>query len=108
VLLEMKDAVAAIFRAVSSSNWGSRARSPQAKGAAASRADRGHPAVIIKDMARTLKRIRDERGCRSSLRKVLSLRSISPTGARHRDGEIVRDDPRDSVDAAQVSKFLSV
>ena len=24
------------------------------------------------------------------------------------NGEIVRDDPRDSVDAAQVSKFLSV
>jgi urea transport system ATP-binding protein len=24
------------------------------------------------------------------------------------NGEIVRDDPRDSVDAAQISKFLSV
>src|SRR6267154_678442 len=45
---------------------------------------------IIKDMARTLKRIRDERGL------VIE------------NGEIVRDDKRDTVDAAQVSKYLSV
>jgi urea transport system ATP-binding protein len=48
---------------------------------------------IIREMARTLKRIRDERG----LSIVVS-----------ENGEIVRDDAREGVDAAQISKYLSV
>src|SRR3981081_4565140 len=65
---------------------------------------------IIKDMARTLKRIRDERG----LSVVVSEQALSfALDIADRvlvieNGEIVRDDKRDTVDAAQVSKYLSV
>jgi len=65
---------------------------------------------IIKDMARTLKRIRDERGLSIVVsEQVLSFAlDIADRVLVIENGEIVRDDPRDSVDAAQVSKFLSV
>src|SRR5882757_4058321 len=65
---------------------------------------------IIKDMARTLKRIRDERGLSIVVsEQVLSFAlDIADRVLVIENGEIVRDDKRDSVDAAQISKFLSV
>ena len=65
---------------------------------------------IIKDMAKTLKRIRDERGLSIVVsEQVLSFAlDIADRVLVIENGEIVRDDPRDSVDAAQISKFLSV
>ena len=65
---------------------------------------------IIKEMARTLKRIRDEKGLSIVVsEQVLSFAlDIADRVLVIENGEIVRDDPRDSVDAAQVSKFLSV
>jgi urea transport system ATP-binding protein len=65
---------------------------------------------IIKDMARTLKRIRDERGLSIVVsEQVLSFAlDIADRVLVIENGEIARDDPRELVDAAQVSKFLSV
>ena len=65
---------------------------------------------IIKDMARTLKRIRDERGVSIVVsEQVLSFAlDIADRVLVIENGEIVRDDPRASVDAAQISKYLSV
>jgi urea transport system ATP-binding protein len=65
---------------------------------------------IIKDMARTLKRIRDERGLSIVVsEQVLSFAlDVADRVLVIENGEIVRDDPRDSVDAAQISKYLSV
>jgi urea transport system ATP-binding protein len=65
---------------------------------------------IIKDMARTLKRIRDERGLSIVVsEQVLSFAlDIADRVLVIENGEIVRDDPRASVDAAQISKYLSV
>ena len=65
---------------------------------------------IIKDMARTLKRIRDERGLSIVVsEQVLSFAlDIADRVLVIENGEIVRDDKRDTVDAAQVSKYLSV
>ena len=65
---------------------------------------------IIKDMARTLKRIRDTRGLSIIVsEQVLSFAlDVADRVLVIENGEIVRDDPRDSVDAAQISKFLSV
>ena len=65
---------------------------------------------IIKDMARTLKRIRDARGLSIVVsEQVLSFAlDIADRVLVIENGEIVRDDPRDSVDAAQISKYLSV
>ncbi len=65
---------------------------------------------IIKDMARTLKRIRDERGLSIVVsEQVLSFAlDIADRLLVIENGEIVRDDPRDGVDAAQISKYLSV
>ena len=65
---------------------------------------------IIKEMARTLKRIRDERGLSIVVsEQVLSFAlDIADRVLVIENGEIVRDDPRDNVDAAQVSKYLSV
>ena len=65
---------------------------------------------IIREMARTLKRIRDERG----LSIVVSEQVLSfALGIADRilvieNGEIVRDDSRANVDEAAVAKFLSV
>jgi urea transport system ATP-binding protein len=65
---------------------------------------------IIKEMARTLKRIRDERGLSIVVsEQVLSFAlDIADRVLVIENGEIVRDDPRDGVDAAQISKYLSV
>ena len=65
---------------------------------------------IIKEMARTLKRIRDERGLSIVVsEQVLSFAlDIADRVLVIENGEIVRDDRRDAVDAAQISKFLSV
>jgi ABC-type branched-chain amino acid transport systems, ATPase component len=65
---------------------------------------------IIKDMARTLKRIRDERGLSIVVsEQVLSFAlDIADRVLVIENGEIVRDDKRETVDAAQVSKYLSV
>ncbi|MGB9171689.1 MAG: ABC transporter ATP-binding protein, partial [Bradyrhizobium sp.] len=65
---------------------------------------------IIKDLARTRKRIRDERG-RSIVvsEQVLSFAlDIADRVLVIENGEIVCDDPRDGVEAAQISKYLSV
>ena len=65
---------------------------------------------IIKEMARTLKRIRDERGLSIVVsEQVLSFAlDIADRVLVIENGEIVRDDARESVDAAQISKYLSV
>jgi len=65
---------------------------------------------IIKEMARTLKRIRDERGLSIVVsEQVLSFAlDIADRVLVIENGEIVRDDKRDTVDAAQISKYLSV
>ena len=65
---------------------------------------------IIKDMARTLKRIRDERGLSIVVsEQVLSFAlDIADRVLVIENGEIVRDEARDAVDAAQISKYLSV
>src|SRR4051812_3110386 len=65
---------------------------------------------IIKDMARTLKRIRDERGLSIVVsEQVLSFAlDVADRVLVIENGEIVRDDLRDGVDAAQISKYLSV
>jgi urea transport system ATP-binding protein len=65
---------------------------------------------IIREMAHTLKRIRDERGLSIVVsEQVLSFAlDIADRVLVIENGEIVRDDPRASVDEAQVAKFLSV
>src|SRR3978361_34381 len=65
---------------------------------------------IIREMARTLKRIRDERGLSIVVsEQVLSFAlDIADRVLVIENGEIVRDDARASVDAAQISKYLSV
>ncbi|MEW6642696.1 MAG: urea ABC transporter ATP-binding subunit UrtE [Pseudomonadota bacterium] len=65
---------------------------------------------IIREMARTLKRIRDQRGLSIVVsEQVLSFAlDIADRVLVIENGEIVRDDPRSDVDEAQVAKFLSV
>jgi urea transport system ATP-binding protein len=65
---------------------------------------------IIQEMGRTLKRIRDERGLSIVVsEQVLTFAlDIADRVLVIENGEIVRDEPRASVDAAQVAKFLSV
>jgi urea transport system ATP-binding protein len=65
---------------------------------------------IIREMARTLKRIRDTRGLSIVVsEQVLSFAlDIADRVLVIENGEIVRDDARSSVDAAQISKYLSV
>jgi urea transport system ATP-binding protein len=65
---------------------------------------------IIQEMGRTLKRIRDERGLSIVVsEQVLSFAlDIADRVLVIENGAIVRDEPRASVDAAQVAKFLSV
>ena len=65
---------------------------------------------IIREMARTLKRIRDDRGLSIVVsEQVLSFAlDVADRVLVIENGEIVRDDPRASVDAAQISKYLSV
>ncbi len=65
---------------------------------------------IIRDMARTLKRIRDERGLSIVVsEQVLSFAlDIADRVLVIENGEIVRDDSRAGIDEAQIAKFLSV
>ena len=65
---------------------------------------------IIRDMARTLKRIRDERGLSILVsEQVLSFAlDIADRVLVIENGEIVREDARADVDEAAVSRFLSV
>ena len=64
----------------------------------------------VREMARTLKRIRDERGLSIVVsEQVLSFAlDIADRVLVIENGEIVRDDAREGVDAAQISKYLSV
>ena len=65
---------------------------------------------IIKEMARTLKRIRDTRGLSIIVsEQVLSFAlDVADRVLVIENGEIVRDEARDGIDAAQISKYLSV
>jgi len=65
---------------------------------------------IIREMGRTLKRIRDERGLSIVVsEQVLSFAlDIADRVLVIENGEIVRDDKRASVDEAQISRYLSV
>ncbi|HUC67607.1 MAG TPA: urea ABC transporter ATP-binding subunit UrtE [Stellaceae bacterium] len=65
---------------------------------------------IIRDMARTLKRIRDQRGlCIIVSEQVLSFAlDIADRILVLENGEIVHEDSRAAVDEATVAKFLSV
>jgi len=65
---------------------------------------------IIRDMARTLRRIRDERGLSIIVsEQVLSFAlDVADRIIVIENGTIVHDTPRDGIDAARVAKFLSV
>jgi urea transport system ATP-binding protein len=65
---------------------------------------------IIREMARTLKRIRDSRGLSIIVsEQVLSFAlDVADRVLVIENGEIVRDEARASVDEAQVAKYLSV
>ena len=65
---------------------------------------------IIREIARTLKRIRDQRGLSIVVsEQALSFAlDIADRVLVIENGEIVRDDPRATIDEAQVAKYLSV
>ncbi|UEM01545.1 urea ABC transporter ATP-binding subunit UrtE [Skermanella rosea] len=65
---------------------------------------------IIRDMARTLKRIRDDRGLSIVVsEQVLSFAlDIADRVLVLENGDIVQDQPRDGIDEAQVARYLSV
>jgi urea transport system ATP-binding protein len=65
---------------------------------------------IIREMARTLKRIRDERGLSIVVsEQVLSFAlDVADRVLVIENGEIVHEDPRDRVDEAKITKLLSV
>jgi urea transport system ATP-binding protein len=65
---------------------------------------------IIREMARTLKRIRDERALSIVVsEQVLSFAlDVADRVLVIENGEIVRDDPRAGIDAAEVAKYLSI
>jgi urea transport system ATP-binding protein len=65
---------------------------------------------IIREMARTLRRIRDERGLSIIVsEQVLSFAlDVADRVLVVENGEIVHDEPRASVDEAKVAKYLSV
>lgn len=65
---------------------------------------------IIREMARTLKRIRDERGLSIIVsEQVLSFAlDVADRVMVIENGQIVHDSPRAGIDEARVSKFLSV
>ena len=65
---------------------------------------------IIREMARTLKRIRDERGLSIVVsEQVLSFAlDVADRVLVIENGQIVRDEARAGVDEAQVAKYLSV
>ncbi|WMS41377.1 urea ABC transporter ATP-binding subunit UrtE [Acuticoccus sp. MNP-M23] len=65
---------------------------------------------IIRDMARTLKKIRDERGLSVVVsEQVLSFAlDVADRVLVIENGRIAHESPRDSIDEAKVSRFLSV
>jgi urea transport system ATP-binding protein len=65
---------------------------------------------IIREMARTLKRIRDTRGLSIVVsEQVLSFAlDVADRVLVIENGEIVRDDGRESVNEAEIAKYLSV
>ncbi|CAN5455918.1 urea ABC transporter ATP-binding subunit UrtE [soil metagenome] len=65
---------------------------------------------IIKEMARTLKRIRDTKGLSIIVsEQVLSFAlDVADRVLVIENGEIVRDEKRDGIDAGQIAKYLSV
>jgi urea transport system ATP-binding protein len=65
---------------------------------------------IIREMARTLKRIRDERGLSIVVsEQVLSFAlDVADRVLVIENGEIVRDEAREGIDADQIAKYLSV
>jgi urea transport system ATP-binding protein len=65
---------------------------------------------IIREMARTLRRIRDERGLSIVVsEQVLSFAlDVADRVLVVENGEIVHDDPRAAVDEAKVARYLSV
>jgi urea transport system ATP-binding protein len=65
---------------------------------------------IIREMGRTLKRIRDTRGLAIVVsEQVLSFAlDVADRVLVIENGEIVRDDARRSVDEAEIAKYLSV
>jgi urea transport system ATP-binding protein len=65
---------------------------------------------IIKEMARTLKRIRDTRGLSIIVsEQVLSFAlDVADRVLVIENGEIVREEKRDGIDAGQIAKYLSV
>ena len=65
---------------------------------------------IIRDMGRTLKRIRDERGLSIVVsEQVLSFAlDVADRVLVIENGRIVHESPRATIDEAKVSKFLSV
>ncbi|MFA5958637.1 urea ABC transporter ATP-binding subunit UrtE [Hyphomicrobium sp.] len=65
---------------------------------------------IIREMARTLRRVRDERGLSIVVsEQVLSFAlDVADRVLVVENGEIVHDEPRAAIDEAKVSKYLSV
>jgi urea transport system ATP-binding protein len=65
---------------------------------------------IIREMARTLRRIRDEKGLSIVVsEQVLSFAlDVADRVVVIENGQFVHDSPRDGIDEAKVSKFLSV
>lgn len=65
---------------------------------------------IIHDMARTLKKIRDQRGLSIVVsEQVLSFAlEIADRVLVLESGNIVRSDSRDKIDEARIAKYLSV
>jgi len=65
---------------------------------------------IIKEMARTLRKIRDERGLSIIVsEQVLSFAlDVADRVMVIENGSFVHDSPRNGIDEAKVSKFLSV
>jgi urea transport system ATP-binding protein len=65
---------------------------------------------IIREMARTLKRIRDTRGLSIIVsEQVLSFAlDVADRVLVIENGEIVRDEPREGIDQAQIARYLSV
>ncbi|TCS59935.1 urea ABC transporter ATP-binding subunit UrtE [Primorskyibacter sedentarius] len=65
---------------------------------------------IIREMARTLRRIRDEKGLSIVVsEQVLSFAlDVADRVIVIENGQFVHDSPRDGIDEARVSKFLSV
>jgi len=65
---------------------------------------------IIRDLARTLRRIRDERGLSILVsEQVLSFAlDVADRVLVLENGQIVHEDPRENVDAEKISRYLSV